>query len=330
MAKAKPTVYLLYGDDPLAMQEAVAKLRAQLGDAAAADLNFRRFNARTLDLLELEGACMAMPFLAERRLILVENCELLKNSGPAMKRLLDLLPRLPPSTALVFLADVPLERRDADARFRSGSSLQGWIEEHPDTAYSKALPIPRGEAFDRWLQTRARHHHTQLSPAAASLLAEFTAGDPLTADLELAKLADYLGGERAISPGDIEALSPYQGQTDVFAVVEAMGSRDTHTALRLLDQILAHEDARAVYPMIVRQFRLILLAHEAEAAGVPLQEALRAPPFVARKAAAQARRFGRPDLVRIYHHLVEIDLNSKTGREDLAPALYGLVASLDG
>ena len=330
MAKEKPTVYLLYGDDPLAMQEAVGRLRAQLGDPLAADMNLHRFNARTLDLAELEGACMAMPFLAERRLILVENSELLKDSGQAMKRLLQLLPKVPQTTALVFLADVPLERRDADATYRSSSSLHRWIEEHPDTAYSKALPTPRGEAFDHWLQTRAQHHHAELSPAAAGLLAEFTAGDPMTADMELAKLADYVGGERAISPADIETLSPHQGQSDVFALVDAMGNRDTHTALRLLDQILTQEDARAVFPMIVRQFRLILLACEAQAAGIPAQEALRAPAFVARKAASQARRFTRSDLVRIYHHLVEIDLNSKTGREELTPALLGLVAGLGG
>jgi DNA polymerase-3 subunit delta len=293
-------------------------------------MNFQRFNARTLDLAALEGACMAMPFMAERRLILVENSELLKDTGQTMKRLLQLLPAVPPTTALVFLAEVTLERRDADAAFRSASSLHRWIEEHPDTAYSKALPLPRGQAFDRWLQDRAHHHQAELSSAGASLLAEFTAGDPRTADLELAKLADYVGGERAIAPEDIETLSPYQGQSDVFAMVDAMGNRDIHAALRMLDQILAHEDARAVFPMIVRQFRLILLAHEAEAAGIPLQVALRAPPFVARKAAAQARRFARSDLDRIYHLLVEIDVNSKTGREDLTPALHSLVAGLGG
>lgn len=328
MDRQKPTVYLLYGDDPLAMQEAVGRLRAQLGDPLAADMNFQRFNARTLDPVQLEGACLAMPFLAERRLILVENSELLKDSSQVMKRLLQLLPRVPQTTALVFLAEVPLERRDADASFRSASSLHRWIEEHADTAYSKALPTPRGEAFERWLQTRARHHHAELSAASASLLAEFTAGDPLTADQELAKLAAYVGGERPISPEDIETLSPYQGQSDVFALVDAMGNRDTHAALRLLDQLLATEDARALFPMIVRQFRLILLAHEAQAAGMAAQDVLRTPPFVARKAASQARRFTRPDLIRIYHHLVEIDLNSKTGREDLTPALHGLVAGL--
>ena len=329
MTQAKPTVYLLYGDDLLAMREAVGRLRAQLGDPLAADMNLQRFHARSLDPAQLEAACMSIPFLAERRIVLVESIEQLKDSSTAMKRVLLLLPRVPPTTALVFLAEVSLERRDAEASFRTSSALLRWIEDHPGTAFSKSLPLPRGEAFERWLQARAQAHHARLSPAGASLLAEFTAGDPLTADLELEKLSDFVGSDRAISPEDIELLSPYQGQTDVFAMVDAMGNRDTHAALRLLDQILAQEDARAIFPMIVRQFRLILLAHEAEAAGQSAQVALPAPPFVARKAASQARRFARADLVRIYHHLVEIDLNSKTGREELSPALHAMVAGLE-
>jgi len=330
MTQTKPSVYLLFGDDPLAMQEAVARLRSQLGDPLTADMNFQRFNALSLELPELEAACLAMPFLAERRIVLVENSESIKESSTAMKRLLGLLPHVPTTTALVFLAEVSLDRRDAETSFRSTSALHRWIDDHPEAGFSKSLPVPRGEAFEHWLQSRARQYNAELSAAAASLLAEFTAGEPLTADQELAKLADFVGGERPISPQDVESLSPYHGQSDIFAMVDAMGNRDTHTALRLLDQILAHEDARAVFPMIVRQFRLILLAHEAQATGLPLQEALRAPPFVARKVAAQARHFARSDLVRIYHHLVEIDLNSKTGREELTPALHGLVAGLGG
>lgn len=330
MAKPKPTVYLLYGDDRLAMQETVGRLRGQLGDPVSAELNFQRFNARSLDLPGLEAACLAMPFLASRRIVVLENAEALKNSGDAMKRLILWLPQLPATTALVFLTDVALDKRDADSEFRSASRLHKWIVEHPYSAYAKAFPLPRGDAFERWLGDRARLHGAELSPAGARLLAEFTAGDPLSADLELAKLADYVDRQRPIAPEDIETLSPYQAQTDIFAMVDAMGNRDSPAALRHLDRILAKEDARYVFPMVVRQFRLILLAHDANVVGVPPHEALRTHPFVARKASAQARNFSRPDLVRIYHHLVEIDLNSKSGREDLAPALHGLVAGLAG
>ena len=46
MANSKPTVYLLYGDDELAMADFVARLREKLGDPSTADLNTVRFAAR--------------------------------------------------------------------------------------------------------------------------------------------------------------------------------------------------------------------------------------------------------------------------------------------
>ncbi len=328
MNKAKPTVYLLYGDDLLGMQETIANLRSQLGEPAAADLNFQRFNGRALDLPTLEAACLSIPFMTSRRIVLVENAEAVKNNGDPMQRLLQLLPRLPTTTALVFVAYLARDKRDADAEFRSASRLVQWIEQNPASAYCRSLPLPRGEAFERWLRERARKHGTELTPSAAQLLAEFSAGDPLAADLELAKLADYVDRQRPVDPEDVTNVSPYQGQADIFAMVDAMGGRDARTALMHLERILSKEDIRYVFPMVVRQFRLILLAHDANVIGLAAQTALRVHPFVARKVSAQARNFSRPDLVRIYHHLLDIDLNHKTGREDLATALHGFVAGL--
>jgi DNA polymerase III delta subunit len=76
--------------------------------------------------------------------------------------------------------------------------------------------------------------------------------------------------------------------------------------------------------MTIRQFRLILQAREAKEDGLSPQEALGTSAFVANKAANQARNFSLGDLEKIYHHLLEIDVASKTGGMDT------LVASLAG
>ena len=71
MDRQAPTVYLLFGDDELAIGEFVARLREKLGDASAVPLNTQSFDGTTVDTADLRQACQALPFLARRRLVVV-------------------------------------------------------------------------------------------------------------------------------------------------------------------------------------------------------------------------------------------------------------------
>ena len=83
--------------------------------------------------------------------------------------------------------------------------------------------------------------------------------------------------------------------------------------------------------MVVRQFRLMLLARELiDMQGSPreLAQAQHAPDFAAEKAFEQARRYSLPALEAIYHRLLDIDAAAKTGRMPLPVGMEMLVAEL--
>jgi DNA polymerase-3 subunit delta len=80
--------------------------------------------------------------------------------------------------------------------------------------------------------------------------------------------------------------------------------------------------------MIARQFRLLLQASQALSNGDDPSSALSIHPFVAGKVAKQARNFRLPQLESVVHQLYELDVNSKTGRADLATALDQLIIQL--
>ena len=77
--------------------------------------------------------------------------------------------------------------------------------------------------------------------------------------------------------------------------------------------------------MIIRQFRLLLLAKESQRLVRPLQETISLPDFVLQKLAAQALLFSEQDLIQIYHRLLDIDLSDK---RSLMPLEVGLDAFL--
>jgi DNA polymerase-3 subunit delta len=181
-----------------------------------------------------------------------------------------------------------------------------------------------------WLTRRARFHGVAIEPEAAQVLAELAGEDAEGADQELAKLRDYVDGERPIRVADVELLTSFHGQPDVFAMVDALGKRDARTALDRLQRLLQEEDPHYAFVMVIRQFRLLLRAREALDAGKNPLQALGVHPFVAGKVAEQARNFRLSDLERVYRRLMEIDLADKSGGSQLEATLVGLFAAVAG
>ena len=73
MAEDRPVVYIFHGDDSHAIQKAIAGMVAKLGDSGLADLNLTRLDGRSASEDDLRSAALSMPFLAERRIVLLAN-----------------------------------------------------------------------------------------------------------------------------------------------------------------------------------------------------------------------------------------------------------------
>lgn len=326
MSSPAPTVYLFYGDDELSRAEFIDRLKDKLGDRGTADLNTYHSRTDQNDLDHIEQACASAPFLAPRRLVIVDDPARFLTDDPP-QRFFRLLDSLPTTTALVLSQTLDLSRTKGET-YNEIKPLLSWAEAHPEAVMTRKFAIPRGSDFTLWVRERAAAGGGEIEPNAAQLLAEHVLGDPYLADTEVAKLLDYVDRERPIEIQDVERLTPLHGQSDVFATVDAIGERDGRGALAGLRRLLENDDPRYAFHMIIRQFRLLVLARQALDLGLDPQAALRVHPFVASKVTAQARRFGMPVLQRVYHRLLEIDIGSKTGEADLEVALEELVTTV--
>ena len=324
MSEPKPTVYHLFGDDHFAMESFLQTLSAKLGDATTREMNTSRFAAPHVDLATLEENSLAAPFLASRRLVILDHAErLLEGRDDSYwERFEAFLLRLPETTALVLLEMVqpPKGRRRSKP-----TRLQAWSQTHSERSYVREMFRPRGPAFARWIGQRCADLGGAIEGQAASLLAAWVSEDPALADQELQKLLDFVDRSRPIQVQDIERLTPYHGQANIFALVDALAERRPADAQRLLHHILQEEQPGYAFAMIIRQFRLLLLAKESQRLVRPLQETISLPDFVLQKLAAQARLFSEQDLIQIYHRLLDIDLSDK---RSLMPLEVGLDAFL--
>ena len=333
-----PTVYLLYGDDEVSLSEFVRdRLISKLGDPALAELNQTRFEGRSVTLADLRAAGTTLPFLASRRLLIVTGYLSGLAKRPGGKReaeaLVEFFAELPPSTALVLIEVLePLNGRGRETL--RNSPVLHWARAAGTAAFVRAFEMPKGDGLPGWVMRRARKHGGQFAPQAAEALAAAVGDLPRLLDSEILKLLTYANFERPVEPEDVERLTPYAGQPNIFAMVDALGQGDGSTAFKELHRLLEGKDAVegyfAVFPMIVRQFRLLLQARELmdqNGAGEAAR-ALRVPPFVADKILRQARNFTLPALEAIYRKLLEVDEKYKTGQVEGPAALDLLVGEL--
>jgi DNA polymerase-3 subunit delta len=339
---APPRVYLFFGEDEFGMAEAVAGMRQRLGDPGAADLNSITLQGGTLDFDGLAAVSRSLPFLSTRRLIVVQQAEELARRTDALAHLDQLLASAPPSTALVLLDRFDLAEAARHARktrtptpspedlYLGGSSLGRWAKRHRADIHLRAFPKMRGAEFLQWIRQRAGLLGASIDEAAAGALAEAVQDDPRLAENELRKLIDFSGGERPIRMNDVVRLTPYRGQADVFDMVDAIGRREGRLAMGLLHRLLEEEDSHYVFAMVIRQFRLLILAAESPTAAETPAALARLPRFVLSKLLAQARNFSPDELPEIYRRLLEVDLAEKTGQADLVSALEALVAECVG
>lgn len=323
-----PTFYIFHGDDDLRIEEEVERMRARMGDSSNADLNTAEFDGTSTPVGEIVGAAMAYPFLADKRLVIVKDLLTWitrKGAGAtgkkAVEMLQDQLPQLPDWARVVFV-----ERQKLNDNHKVVALARD--DAH---GFEKMFIVPRDSSG--WIIKRAQDvYETSIEPQAAMALAGVTQGDLRRADNELFKLVSYVGGERAISEADVALLTPYVAEASVFEMVDALAEGRGQAALALVYRLLGQEqDVFSIFGMIIRQFRLLLLAKDFLTSGgypAELAKTLSVHPYVAEKVAKQSRAFELDQLERIYRALHDYDLQIKTGRIEPELALDLLIVSL--
>jgi DNA polymerase-3 subunit delta len=295
-------------------------LSARLGDAATASMNTTRLEGSALSLEELREAAYALPFLAPRRLVVVTNPLARLNNEELQSNFIRLLEKLPATTALVLVESRTLAE---DSWFLI------WARQAAPRAFVRHFSLQKEGEMAQWIQQQTKQAGGQMAPSAAWALARMVGTDSRLAYQEVQKLLAYVGYRRTVEVEDVQSLSLPVFHEKIFALVDALAAQDGRRSSSLLHQFLEEEDPGYVMAMIVRQFRLLLLAREILDQGglaKDVQSRLRLSAFEAGKITEQARRFSLQTLEGVYRGLLDIDEAIKLGRIEDEVALDGMVA----
>ncbi|HET6845449.1 MAG TPA: DNA polymerase III subunit delta [Anaerolineales bacterium] len=357
---AESNILFLYGNDEYAISRRLNTERGLFANPSEAEMNTAQLDARSMTDDQWNNAVNAMPFLAAQRLVILsdpsgrfsqrrskagadeaqtpddgaaapEPVEAeAERPGPSAKsnesaakaraKFLESLEHIPPSTRLIMW-------ELTDPRGAEKHWLAKWLREK--RLGVELLVRPNDQMMSGWITKEAKSQGGEFAPGAAEALVAQVGSDTRQAAQEVTKLLTYVGGKRPVTAADVQALTPHTAEAVIWDLVDALAAGNGKKAQSLLHRFLDEDGDFYVWSMIIRQFRLMLLAREVLDAGGGVPEAmkaLRSAEYPAKKAVAAARHFNMPRLEQIYHRLLEIDEAAKTGGMPLDVALDVLVA----
>jgi DNA polymerase-3 subunit delta len=227
LAERLAKVYLVAGDEPLLVDEALEQVRSA---AMRAGFTTRELHTaeRSFKWPELLAGADNLSLFAQRKIVEIRLATP-KPGDSGSSTIAELCERDDPDTLVIVAVG---EKLDA------ASQKTAWvkaIEQHG--AIVEIWPIERNE-LPRWIQQRAASLKLKLTSAAAQSLAERVEGNLLAADQEIKRLALTAGG-REIDEAEVLEFVANNSRFDVFALADAVLAGETGRTFKILSGLRA-------------------------------------------------------------------------------------------
>jgi DNA polymerase III subunit delta len=330
----RPAIYILHGDDSLEIKRFVDDSYQKLGDKSLADLNTTRLDGKQCNEDDIKTALYTLPFLTEKRLVIVKN-PLTRYSGEAMqRRFITLCDSSPDTSLLILVVDDHQSTKKIEGQFvevwevlKPSHWLMKWAKKAGERVVILEFALPKQKEMTEWIRKQAKALGGSFTPTAAVTLSHITGNDTQLAHQEIDKILLYVGQSRAVEVADVEKLAAPGGQASVFEMLDMLAAGNTRKAVHLMNTLFEEDDPLQVFAMITSHFRRLLMIREIISEGGGVRQAiddLGIAMFQAQKMLAQAQHYSLNGLEAIYHRLLEMDENIKSGAmpSDLALELF--------
>lgn len=340
-------MFLLYhGEDEFSAREELARLC----ESGAYDFNQDTFRGDEADITQIRTVCDTLPFLSERRLVVVSGLPKPKKrradedeaggddvedegegegeeepseapSPPAGRGKKGKAGAMGPRAFAQALASyAPLVPETTTLVVIVGKLDPASPLLKAAKLYGRAQEFPplKGAPLEQWITRRAQAAEAGISQEAARLLMEWVGNDLRLLTNEIAKLSVAVGRGGRIGVEQVRALTLPAGTLNVFALTDALAARDPKRALALLHELLANGMAPlAIVGLAASQTRTLLQVKALSERGMKafqIAETAGIAPYSVEKALPLARRFSFAQLEALHRALLDVDISLKSSR----------------
>lgn len=278
--------------------------RDRLRSALAGEdtMNCHYFQGKDTDTGEIIDLAETLPFLAPRRVIIVEDSGLFKKGGEALA---EYLKRAADAAYFVFIEE------EVDKRSRLYKAVK-------ETGRITEFSVQDENTLCRWIAGMAAREKKGITEHSIRYFLEKTGTDMANIRMELEKLFCYTADRNTITEEDIDKICTRKVSNQIFDMISALAEKKQKKALALYYDLLAlKEPPMRILFLIGRQFNLLMQVKECRKKGydnrtIAGKTGLR--DFLVGKYAAQASRFPTDGLKKAVNACVETEEKVKTGR----------------
>ena len=296
-------IYLIYGDESFLRKQYKERIKKALSPEEDS-MNYSYFEGKDISVGEIIDLAETMPFLAERRTIIIENSPFFKSEG---EKIAEYLSAVPDTTYLVFVE----ETVDKRSKLYKSISKNGTVVEASSLSEDKLIT---------WILGMLKKDNKKITQNTMHYLLDKIGTNMENIRQEVEKLICYCYDKEVITNEDIDAVCTTQINNQIFEMLDAMANKRQKVALQLYYNLLAlKEPPMRILFLIGRQFNLLLQARMLKQKGYGdrvIAEKIGVPPFAATKYLNQASKFKMDDLRQAVKECVEADEAVKSGNRN--------------
>ena len=311
--------YFLYGPEIFYQTEIIQTLIKQWITDDNRDFNLETFDAQESTVNHWLGSAKTLSFLGGIKLVIVRNLHDAIPQDKEAQSLIDYAENPIPEACLVVTSNKVDRKRKL---FKILTGLKTAI----------ACEAPKENELINWLRKRAEESNYSLSSNAARVLINRVGARPGILAKELEKTLLYAGANKSISEKDVAEVVGESKTENVFALTEALKTKNPETALRLLNNQINHgEEPIKILGTIAWQFRMIWEVKHYQKKNLPsgqIAKTMGANPYVVDKALQHTSRFSTKQLRTGYLELAKADRSLKSTSQDPLAVMQTLVLNL--
>ena len=313
--KAFKNTYLLYGSEAYLRNYYKTALKNALANPDDT-LNYAYFEGTGTNPDEVADLVETMPFLAEHRVVIVENSGWFAKAGSdgadddgsaksgKFGSLLNSIKNISEDVILIFAE----ENVDKRSKLYKAVATNGVCEEYAEQT---------ADMLAKWISNQVKSEGKSIDAQTAYYLVSEVGHDMLLLQNELSKLLAWCLERDRITMQDVDTVCTHQINTKIFDMISAIAAHRREEALRLYyDLLTLRESPFHILSLLVRQYSQMLMARDCmdhgEGAAI-IATKLGIKDWLAKKLIDSVRRISKEQLKMYLEACAQADEDIKTG-----------------
>lgn len=305
-------LYLIYGDEEYLKLQYKKKLISALVSPDD-NMNFTKYEGNNVSIPQVIDQAETMPFFAEYRVILLDECGFGKGS---CEELSEYIKNIPAATVFI-IVESAIDKR---GKFYKSCKEHGLDVE---------MSMPNEDMLQRWIASKLKSNNKKMNQAAWVEFFNRTNESMENMDRELEKLLMYVGDREQIQIEDVKSICIAQVESKIFDMLDAIASKNLPRTMDLYsDMIAAKEPPMRILYMIVRQFRQLNVVKDLASHGysdATIAQKIGSRDFIVKKLRRLANNFSTKSIRTLLQDAAAFEQQVKSGLMDEAMALELLI-----